>query len=181
MMSEYFHIEYSKEHADTIKLVDIIKKDGWINSNTVIVNCPPDYSSRLVQVVNHKLSYMNRNELFEVVPLEMPYPNMSQIYDPNTHKYEMFDRYLTEWIRNHVDKRTQYLFLSSATLRGKNFSKVKLLMRGRVENENFRFASLYLQSSSILRPDYFVEEFDKEKKGGLLFEWENMDNPNWNY
>lgn len=179
-MSKYFHIQYTKELADTLKLIDIIKKDGWFNNNTVLVNCFPEYSSRTTQMVNHKLSYLNKNELFEVINLEMPYPNMSQVYDSYSHKYEMFDRYLAEWVKVHIDKDIQYLLLSCGIDNPKNFNKIRLSIRQKLENSQFRIAAPYYQKNSLLYPDYFVQEFE-EKDGGLLFEWENMDNPNWNY
>ncbi len=111
----------------------------------------------------------------------MPYPNMSQVWDPVTEKYELYDTYLDKWIKKYVSTGSRFLFLESGVLRGKNFNKVKLCLRDKLERENYRFASLYLQSSSIFKPDYYVQEFDFEKDGGLLFWWENFENPNWNY
>lgn len=180
-MDKYFYISYEKELKDSILLIEKIKEEGWISPSTVLVNCSPDYSSRLVQLVNHKLSYLNGNEPFECIPLEMPYPTMSQIYNPCEGEYELFDKYLTEWTRKYITKGNNYLFINSGTLRGRNFTKVKLSIKTKLEYENYRFASLYLQSSSIFQPNYYVEEFDKEKQGGLLFEWENVNNPNWDY
>lgn len=180
-MNKYFRISVEKEYADTIKLIDQIKQDGWIDSTTVLINCSPDYSSRLTQLINHKLSFLNKNELYEQVPLEMPYPTMSQIYNSQTHSYEFFDKYLTEWVRHHIYKECKYLFIDSGTLRGKNFNKVRLSVKPYLEPLSVRFASLYVQSDSIFCPDYFVEEFDKETQGGLLFQWENVNNPNWDY
>ena len=179
--NKYFYISLEKEQVDSLALIDKIKQDEWINSSTIIVNCSPDYSSKLVQLVNHKLSFKNKNELYEVVPLEMPYPNMTQIFNPATHDFEMFDRYLVEWVKNNIDKSFNYLFIDSGTLRGKNFSKVKMFIRSKLEPDQYRFASLYLQSTSVFTPDYYVEKFDKEVQGGLLFQWENVDNPNWDY
>lgn len=179
--SKYFLVDLNKEHVDSGLLIDKIKEDRWMDSSTIIVNCSPDYSSRLVQLVNHKLSFLNKNELCEVIPLEMPYPNMSQIFNPYSHDYEMFDRYMAEWVKQNINDSYKYLFIDSGTLRGKNFNKVKIFIRPKLEPNQFRFASLYVQSSSIFTPDYYVEKFDKETQGGLLFQWENMDNPNWDY
>lgn len=179
--NNYFHISYGKELVDSNLLIEKIKEEGWVSSSTVLVNCSPEYSSGLVQLVNHKLSYLNNNELFECIPLEMPYPNMSQIYNPTERDYELFDKYLIDWTRKYLTKSNDYLFISVATLRGKNFGKIKMAIKSKLEVENFRFASIYLESSSLFIPDYYTEKFDKDKQGGLLFQWENTDNPNWDY
>jgi hypothetical protein len=178
--SKVFFIGPEKENEDDILLIKQIKDDGWFDNNTVIVNCSPDYSSRLVQLLNHSLSYVNNNELFECINMEMPYPNTNQVWNPKSRQYELFDRYLTEWITENLGS-AKYLFINTGCLKGKNFNKVKLLIRSKLEPDQYRFASTYVQSSSIFKPDYFTQEFDFEEKGGLLFWWENTDNPNWNY
>jgi hypothetical protein len=73
------------------------------------------------------------------------------------------------------------LFFDTGVLRGKNFAKLKLSLKDRIEKERIRFACLYLQEESAFIPDYYVEKFSFEKQGGLIFEWENPLNPNWNY
>lgn len=177
---KYFSISIEKEYRDTRTLITKIREDGWFNSSTIIVNCSPDYSSRLTMTVNHGLSNMNRNELFEQMDLQMPYPNTNQVWNPITKSYESYDSYLKNWINENVYP-CNFLFIDSGTLRGKNFNKLKLSIRHKLENENFRFASLYVQDDAILIPDYYVEKFNKEEQGGLLFEWENPLNPNWDY
>lgn len=180
-MNNYFYISSEKENLDSQELVKKIIKDGWVNSSTILVNCCPNYSSSLSQMINHKLSYLNKNELFECIPLETPYPNMSQIFNIQTQSYEMFDRYLIDWVRQYISPSFNYLFINSSLLTGKNFNKIKMLVRTKLDPSNYRFASLYMESSSIFKPDYYTQQFDKEKQGGLLFHWENAENPNWNY
>ena len=179
-MNKYFRISLEKEHKDSLLLVDKIKADGWLTPSTIIVNCSPDYSSRLTQLINHALSTMNKHDLFEQLDLQMPYPNTNQVWNNATKNYESFDTYLKWWVNENV-YTTNYLFIDSGTLRGKNFTKLKLSIKSTLEYENFRFASLYLQDNSIFTPDYFIEKFNREKDGGLLFEWENPLNPNWDY
>lgn len=181
IVNNYFKISLEKEYNDTLKLVEIIKNEGWVDNNTVIVTCSPDYSSRLSMEVNHRLSHLNKNELYEQTILEMPYPNTTQIYNSQTHDYQLFDTYLFEWIKQQVYPSYKYLFIDSGTIRGKNFNKVKLCIRKELEPENYRFASLYMEKQSIFVPDYLVEIYDHTTQGGLLFHWENIDNPNWNY
>lgn len=178
--NKYFEISFEKEHADTFILIDKIRKDNWFNSSTILVNCSPDYSSRLTQTINHALSNQNKHELFEQMDLCMPYPNCNQVWNAVTKCYENFDTYLKNWINDNIYP-CNFLFIDSGTLRGKNFNKLKLSLRTKLENENFRFASLYVQDDSIITPDYYVEKFNKQQQGGLLFEWENPLNPNWDY
>jgi len=179
-MNNYFFISRDKEINDTEKLTDIIRSDAWIDSDTIIVTCSPDYSSGLTMIINHKLSHLNENELFPQIKMEMPYPNMTQVWNERMES-QHFDTYLKEWCSKYIDKSYKYLFIDSGTLRGKNFNKVKLTIKDYLDNDRYKFASLYLQKSSIFTPHYYVESFDAEKQGGLLFWWENIDNPNWNY
>ncbi len=176
-MDSTFFVSYEKELADTHRLIDVIQEDNWIDSDTIIVNCSPDYSSTVCQIVNHKLSHLNKNELFEMLFLEMPYPTSPQVWNRDTKTYEYFDRYLLSWVYSNVSKDYKYLFIDSATVRGKNFQRVKDVVRTRIENENFRFASLYMHKDSIFIPDYSVQKYE----GGLVFQWENFKNPNWGY
>ncbi len=108
--------------------------------------------------------------------MEMPYPIMSQVWNRETFEIQSFDRYLTEWINKYLDPSLKYLFIDSATIRGRNFSKLKYAIRDKVE---YKLASVYVEQQSITTPDYFVERYDQEKKGELIFAWENDNNPNW--
>lgn len=172
------NITMEKEIIDSYRLASIIREDGWIDSNgTMIVNCSPDYSSIVCQIVNHKLSELNNNELFEQISLEMPYPTMSQIWNRDTWDWELYNKYLPTFI-NKLDRSLKYLFIDSATLRGKNFSLLKMNLLGKID---YKLASLYLEEESIINPDYYVEKFSQKRDGGLIFEWENPLNPNWNY
>lgn len=178
-MSKYFNISKEKEFQDSKRLADLIIKDDWIDKDTIIVVCSPDYSGICCQVINHKLSYTFNHELLDQLYLEMPYPTMSQIFNMETSEYQPYDRYLKDWINSNIHSGFKYLFIDSATCRGKNFAKLKSVLRG--DSENFKFASVYLQDDSIFIPDYFIQKFNQKEQGGILFEWENPNNPNWNY
>lgn len=175
-----FNISLTKEEEDTQSLIDIIKKDGWINSSTIIVNCSPEYSSRLSQTLNHQLSSLNKNELFEQMDFSTPYGTYSQVWNNLSKNYENFDTYLKNWIYDNIYP-TQFLFVSAGVVGGRELNKLKLSLRGKLENELFRFASLYVQDDSVMTPDYYIQKFNKEQEGGLLFSWENPQNPNWDY
>lgn len=176
-MDKYFYVSVEKEVTDSYKLAEVIRKDQWVDNDTIIVNCSPDYSSITCQIVNHRLSIDNKHELYEQVYMEMPYPTMSQVWNRETGEYQAFDKYLLEWVYK-ADRAHKYLFLDSGTLRGKNFSRLRTALRGKVD---YRLGSLYLEESSIVTPDYYVEIFSQPLQGGLLFEWENPLNPNWDY
>ena len=180
-LSKYFTVTYDKEQADSLELIRKVIDSKWISDNTIIVNCSPDYSSRLTQLINHKLSYLNKNELFEIIDMELPYPTMVQVWDKDDKEYKLYIKYLASWIQKHLRRSNNYLFVDSATCRGHNFAKVKAMINGRIDDDQVRFASLYLQSDSIFKPDFVVEVFDRSTQGGLLFEWENSNNPNWDY
>jgi hypothetical protein len=168
-------ISLEKEIQDIIVLKEKIDQDKWIDSKTIFVNCSPDYSSIVCQILNHSLS---STDLFEEIILEMPYPVSNQIFDRYELEYKDFDRYLSEWVKKYIDSDYKYLFIDSGTLRGKNFTKVRNQVKNKID---CKFASLYVQDDSIFIPDYYVEKFNFITQGGLIFEWENPKNKNWNY
>jgi len=177
LKNKYKLITLEKETIDTKKLVEIIKLSGWVKSDMIIVNCFPEYSSRLCQSLNHALSTLNKHELFEIVNLPMSYPNMAQVWDSDEKVYKGYIRYLTDWVRKYVTSYDNYLFtsLDSST---SNLTRVKAMVRGKMENEQYRFATLYKEKNNLLTPDFYVEEYDETHRE-LAFHWENLDNPNW--
>lgn len=179
--NKLYEITCEKEISDARLLAKKIGDDKWIDSSVVLVVCSPDYSSLSLQIINHKLSLFNGNEPFEQLQLEMPYPIMSQVWDRESFQYEKFERYLQKWINKYIITDVKYLFYDSATLRGKNFWNLHMMLRSKIERDNYKFASLYVEKNSVFMPDYYINIFDKEKDGGLIFEWENPNNPNWNY
>lgn len=160
-------ITIEKEWMDTIDLSYKIKMDKWLNPSTIIVNCFPEYSSRLTQTLNHLLSAVNKNNLFEQIDLGIPAPAYTQVWNPITKSYEGFDTYLKSWINENVFS-CNFLFVSN-TISSKHFNKIKLSMRSKLDNEHFRFCSLYVQDDSTFLPDYFIEK----QTTPLQFEWEN--------
>jgi len=174
-----YQIPINKELEDIDKLSKIIENSNWVSKSMIIVNCSPDYSSICTQMVNHKLSHLNDNELFEQMYLELPYPNMSQIWNRDTCEYEYFDRYLSLWVAKYIKSGYNYLFVDSATIRGKNFNKVKLSIKQYLDPNEYKFASLYVEEKSIFLPDFYVEKYCTDINGELTFSWENENNPNW--
>lgn len=177
LKNDYKLITFEKERIDTKELVELIKISDWVKPNMIIVNCFPEYSSRLCQSLNHGLSVLNKHELFEIVNLPMPYPNMAQVWDADERVYKGYVRYLTDWIRKYITSHDNYLFasLDSGT---SNLTKLKSLVRSKMENEQYRFATIYKEKNNTLTPDFYVEEYD-ETQGELAFQWENLNNPNW--
>ncbi len=170
--SKYFLIDYEKEARDSRELGQMIESGGVVYSHTILINCDPYYSSRLVQLINHKLSHLNGNELFEVIDLQMPTPNMSQVWDPNDKTYRVYGPYLSDWIRRNIKSSFSYLFLTSAIEDNSNFVKLKNALKG--ESIEYSIATPYVQTGSLVTPDFFIEK----TQGRILYQWENMDNPN---
>lgn len=167
---EYYYINSSKEAFDTQVVVDKIKTDRWVDSDTILVNCSPEYSSILTQNLNHRLSHMIKDELFEVLPFEMPYPIMNQVWNSNDRNYEKHDYYVKNWLNKYIYSGYKYLFISS----GKhNFDKLKLSLQG----IDYKLCSLYVEYDRLV-PDYYGEIYYKTQ-GSLLYSWENVNNPNW--
>ena len=174
-MSNQFFIKPVREYFDTLKLIEKIDKDNWVDSSTVIVVCSPEYSSMLAQIINHKLSHHNNNVPFDMDFLEMPYPGQ-QLYDD--------DQYVDDaeaFGRKYVNTHRKLLFIDSGVLRGRNFTTLDNVMEEFVGPNERKYACLYKQSDSIFEPDYYVEEFDFNLQGGLTFWWENNENPYWGW
>lgn len=178
LRNKYRLITHEKEVIDTRTLINKIKDSDWVKGDMIIVNCFPEYSSYLCQSINHGLSFLNQNDLFEVANLSMPYPNMSQVWDTEERSFKGYIRYLTEWVRKYIRSNESYLFVSvdSSTT---NLARLKAMVKSKIENENYRFATLYKEKNNIVTPDFYVEEYD-ETQGELAFQWENLNNPNWN-
>jgi hypothetical protein len=94
---------------------------------------------------------------------------MSQVWDENEKTYPPFDKYLSSWINKHIDKSFKYLFVTSSIFRGKNLNKVKLLVKSKLEPDQYRFTSLYLSEESILVPDFYITKTNNKP----VFFWEN--------
>lgn len=164
------HVSYLKETVDIVSLLEKIKESNWVKPDMVIVNCFPEYSSRVCQIVNHKLSYLNSNELFEQIDLFMPYPNMTQVWNPCDRKYQGFYNYMTDWVRMNMLSTNTYLFLSA----GENLVALRSFLKIKLEPDSYRLGSVYVKEGGNL-PDFWVEKYNKVP----LFEWQNTDNPNW--
>lgn len=170
LKSKYYLVSYEKELSDTLKLIDKVKGSGWMDNNElVLVNCFPEYSSRATQVINHKLSYLNNNELFETVDLHMPYPNMNQVWNPCDRKYQGFYNYMTDWVRINVSTTCKYLFISTA----EDLSPIRPFLKVKLEPDDYRMATCYVRETGT-KPDFYIETH----KEPIIFQWENMDNPN---
>lgn len=164
------------EQADTKLLVSKITSDEWFKPSTILVNCMPDYSSRLTQGINHSLSSYNKNELLEVIDLPMPFPSYSQVWNPVTKSYENFETYLKNWINDNLYP-CNFLFICSKVHDGKILNKVRLSVSHKLENECFRFASLYVRTTTFLTPDFYIKQYPDDVN--LLHHWENPLNKNF--
>lgn len=177
LQNNYLTVSYEKELEDSKKLVKMIIESGWVAPDMVIVNCQPEYSSRLSQFLNHKLSYLNKNELYECINLEIPYPIMSQVWDAKERNFQFFDKYLPEWVRQNISTSSNYLFVTSVMDSRRNYGRLLAQVSSKLESEYFKFASLYSNIGPVNLSDFCVQDIEQ----GVAFEWENLNNPNWNY
>jgi hypothetical protein len=166
------YIDYDKEVNDYLALSYILRDSGWVDSDVILVNCYPDYSSSLTQFLNHKLSDLNRNELFESITLEIPDPLLSQVWNRDTREYQAFDKYILEWTSKHISSGYKYLFLCTVT---QERWMHKIVSAVKAKTDVFRFATVYHKKAAFFKPDYYVEEHD----GGIYFRWQNRANPNY--
>lgn len=173
METNNFMVTYDKEDKDIEILIGLLKEADWLKRDTFFINCFPEYSSRLTHLLSHKLSYLNNHEPFEVLDLKMPYPNMVQVWDNEDKMFKMYIKYLSDWVRKNINKVERFLFIGTDTS-GSNFTRLKSMVNGRVDEENYRFATLYKSKEGIFLPDYYVQEYE----GKVLFQWENSNNPN---
>ena len=173
-MKQYFFVSPLKELDDIYSLFDILKKDKWIIEGEVptIVICSPEYSSIMSQILLHKLSFLNKHVPFNCDFLVMPYPDGgSELTD------EEYIEIINDFALRYESTGKKLLFLNSAVLSDSNFTTLKNNLLRYLDSNCIRFGCLYKQSDSIFEPDYCVETFDLESQGGLMFWWEDINNP----
>jgi hypothetical protein len=160
MKEKYFKIGKRKENKAIEALIELIRPE--ITKDTVIVNCSPDYSSIISQRVIH--AYFD-NPL-TMVNFDMPFPN--------TPFEKEYPEYCKKFVKN-LDPDTHYVFIDSGVLRGRNFLEIwNSLEDGSHDSTTYEFASLYVQDDAVFTPKIYVEKFNREKDGMLLFWWENI-------
>lgn len=176
-MPDDFFIDSTKELQDIEKLITLIENDNWIDGNTIIVVCSPEYSSTICQILCHRLSYLNRHVPLNLEFLEMPYPGGEEFTDK---EYERHIRNFAKRVSNWINPR-KFLFVDSGVLRGQNFTTLKRVMSSYIFPELMKYACVYMQDDSVFTPDYCVETFNFKKDGGLTFWWEDPNNPYWGW
>lgn len=172
-MNNYFFINPEKERKDFESLAKTLELSGTIDSLTVIIVCSPEYSSAVCQYLSHRLSYLNSNIPLDLDFLEMPYPNNARLTKGE------YLKLLNRLGRKYRSTNKKLLLIDSGCLRGNNFALAQQELTKYLLPENIKFASIYKQSGSIFEPDFYEESFDFEKDGGLLFWWEDINNPLW--
>ncbi|MFO0735070.1 MAG: hypothetical protein U0270_04290 [Labilithrix sp.] len=187
-VTKYFFVSPEKEHADTTALSKQISESEWFvqknrergrrarDGSLVIVNCSPDYSSKVSMVLSHALSPQNNDIPLPLYHLQMPYPN-STAADLKECKASSFELFMKLSLLNEP----KIIFVDAGVLRGVNFTVLRADAVRAFPEKDVAFACLYVQRNSVFKPDFFVEEFDFETQGGLMFHWENPKNPLWNY
>lgn len=166
-------IDSQKEMCDIENLYQRIVEDEWIVPDTVIVNCCPEKSSLLTQILNHKLAFDNKNQLFETIDFKIPSPDMSQVWNSKDKEYQLYDYYINNWINTYLEPGVNYLFVTNCISKGNDFSKLESQVRKKLSFDKYRFASLYLNKDAKFNPDYHGEKF-KASEEELIFWWDDI-------
>lgn len=168
-------IELEREASHSNYLIQELIMNGVMQRDMVLVNCAPEYSSRLTQLINHKTSYLNKNELYEQISLDLPKKGMNQVLSYDEKEFISFDRYLSEWINRYVTKDAKFLFVQNVVHTGKHLNKIWLSLKSKLENlDNMKFVSLYVQEDALMTtiPNFiYQQKFQKENPP--IFFWEN--------
>lgn len=142
-----------------------IAKDNWVDQGTVLINCDPAWSSRLTHFLSHTL--LPSQEPLQVINLELPQENMSQVWDESHKEYVLFDRYLKRWVSHNILPPNKYLFVNLLYTTAKNENKIRYAVRSMVD---YKFATLLLQDTSSA-PDYYATIFRENQRPSFF--WEN--------
>jgi hypothetical protein len=167
-----YFVSGTEELAAIFTLINQIKLDQWLDGTTILVNCAPQFTSITAQHLNHALSAANNLQLFEVLNLELPTTVQSQVWNAETAEYLSFDKYLIQWIYKYIAPHQKYLFISNVA--EPVLSKVRSRVKIKLEDERFRFATVYKPAGGF-KADYNVAEYDPEH-GLPVFHWEHPGN-----
>ena len=170
-----FYIDVEKEIHDIGILCGMIEQDGWVDGDTTIVVCSPEYSSIICQIMSHNLSHLRAHVPLELDFLDMPYPGQQGLSDTQ------YEQSIHTFAEKYKNKLTKLLFVDSGVLRGQNYTTLKSVMSRYVHSTLMKFSCLYVQSDAIIEPDYHVERFNFDQDGGLTFWWEDPENPYWGW
>lgn len=162
-MSRY--VTYQQEIQDYLQLIAEIVNDPWVDSSLTLVNCNPEYSSYLSQILNHKISFINSNTLFEELQLKFPPKDMVQVWDEG--EFKPFDKYIEYWF-SVLDPDYKYLFVFSVFPEERHFKKFKGCVKSRLDTHQYKVACTYIPSQYSNLVDYKVKEINP------IFEWQNM-------
>ncbi len=77
-----------------------------LNNDIILVNVDPSKSSCITQEMCRGL--------LEIINLDIPPRDMSQVLDKESWEYIMFDRYLYNWMNKHYRRDTEYIFIMSS-------------------------------------------------------------------
>lgn len=165
-------VDDKRELTNSNYLIHKLIDSGFMEEDVLIVNCSPEYSSRLAQLINHKTSYLNNNETYEQINLDIPAKSRSQVFSFEDKEYQMFDRYFSNWMNKYYLSGQKYLFVINTVFTGKKINKIKLGMKAKgVDSSNMLFISLYCNENSQFKPDLYCTKFSETNPP--VFFWEN--------
>ena len=166
LIKQRLHVTPEHETKNILYLIQMLK--SFVDENTIIINCSPDYSSIGSQILSHQLS---KSYPLKVYPLEMPYPKEEW-------NIEQSMQHIKDIIFNGNEK---IIFFDSGCIRGKNYTLLNNYITSRIAIENmdrFYFTALFENIHSEFKCG-FVSEFYNAKEKELHFWWETETNPAW--
>lgn len=167
-MRTEFYISPSLEDVIYYNLLKKIKDNRLFkieNTNTLILNISPDYSSIISQRLSHALS--TNGEIIDVVSIEVPYPDEID----NTEYIEHINEVLSR-IRN---KYINFIFVEAGVIRGSNYKMINNIFSQKYSDDNLLYTALFENIHSNFKSDC-VGEYYNDNVQDLTFYWETFNN-----
>jgi hypothetical protein len=158
-----------KQETDTVlKLSDILLKNNFNASNTVVISVSGDYSCIAGQLLRHLLSY--EGEMCDGFSVDVPYPD--EVWD------SVYLRELDSLVNLYRYKLSnkKILLVEAGVIRGSNYKFIIDYFKNNLKlTQEIYTLALYENIDSKFKSD-FVGEFYDNGTQDLTFWWEQYNN-----
>ena len=163
-------ISQKQETNSILRLSDILLKENFNASNTVIISVSADYSNIAGQILRHSLSH--DGEICDGFSIDVPYPD--EVWD-TTYLRELES--LMSLYRYKLTNK-KILLVEAGVIRGSNYKFIIDYLKNnlRIIQDIYTLA-LYENSNSKFKSD-FVGEYYDDTTQDLTFWWERY-NKHW--
>ena len=163
-------ISQKEEINITLRLSDILLKNNFNASNTVIISVSADYSNIAGQLLRHSLSH--DGEICDGFSIDVPYPD--EVWD-TTYLRELES--LMSLYRYKLNNK-KILLVEAGVIRGSNYKFIIDYLKNNLRiTQDIYTLALYENSSSKFKSE-FVGEFYDDETQDLTFWWERY-NKHW--